>query len=176
MDYAIGVEPYNMFFTVGDSLSGFKFYGGPTCCTTIAGNGNITATGSVAAASAQITNNCTVGGTLTVGALTTTGFYACKPYVGFHTINDLVSSSVKPGFVQSGITLSKPAVGTYTFTIPTHPKAAIYMVFVQQQGNVSTGAIANYTVGNISSTSFTVYSKSTANVLTDSNFYVHSVP
>ena len=45
LDYSIGVEPYNMFFTVADSLSGFKFYGGPTCCTTLGGNGNITTIG-----------------------------------------------------------------------------------------------------------------------------------
>ena len=54
----------------------------------------------------------------------------------------MVCSSVNPGFVQSGITLAKPAAGTYMFTIPAHPKEAIYMVFVQQQGTVSTGAIA----------------------------------
>ncbi len=41
-DYAIGVEPNSMFFTVADaSANGFKFYGNATNCTTISGTGDI---------------------------------------------------------------------------------------------------------------------------------------
>ena len=142
-DYAIGVEPYNMFFTVAESTNGFKFYGNATNCTTISGTGNIATAGSMASASAQITNNCTVGGNLTVtGSLLTTSFYASKPYIGFYCINNLLSGTVFLVFVQSGTTLSRTVAGTYTFTIPTHPKGANYMVFVQQQATASTSAIA----------------------------------
>ena len=87
-----------------------------------------------------------------------------------------MSATVWPGFAQSGITLSRTVAGTYTFTIPAHPKGANYMVFVQQQASSSAAAIAICTVGLVSSTSFSVWSKSTANVLTDSNFYVYTVP
>ena len=85
-------------------------------------------------------------------------------------------ATVWPGFVQSGITLSRYVAGTYTFIIPAHPKGANYMAFVQQQASSSATAIAICNVGLVSSTSFTVWSKSTANVLTDSNFYVYTVP
>ncbi len=80
LDYAIGVESNDMFFSVENIAAGYKFYAGMTVVSTISGNGNIATNGSVAAASAQITNNCTVGGTLNItGALTTTAFYASKP-------------------------------------------------------------------------------------------------
>ena len=131
----------------------------------------------MASASAQITNNCTVGGNLTVsGSLITTSFYANKPYIGFHCINNLLSATVFPGFAQSGITLSRTVAGTYTFTIPAHPTGANYIAFVQQQASSSATAIAICTVGLVSSTSFTVWSKSTTHVLADSNFFVYTVP
>ena len=80
LDYAIGVETSDMFFSVENNAAGYKFYAGMTIVSTISGNGNIATNGSVAAASAQITNNCTIGGTLNItGALTTTAFYASKP-------------------------------------------------------------------------------------------------
>jgi hypothetical protein len=183
LDYSIGIEPYNMFFTVGDSASGYKFYGGPAVAATIFGNGDInaagsiTATGTIAGASAQITNNCTIGGTCTItGALTTTAFYDAKPWVGFYCGLSAVSATVKPGYQQTGISVSKTATGTYVITIPTHPKGVNYMVFVQQQTAASTTAIAVYGTLVNTATSFTVWSKTTANVLVDSNFYVYTVP
>ena len=79
----------------------------------------------MASASAQITNNCTVGGNLTVtGSLTTSSFYASKPYIGIHCNNNLLSATVIPGFIQTGITLVRISAGTYTFTIPAHPNGA----------------------------------------------------
>ena len=131
----------------------------------------------MASASAQITNNCTVGGDLTItGALTTTAFYASKPWAGFHCISNALSATVFPGFSQTGISLSRTVAGTYVFTIPAHPKGLQYMVFVQQQTASSTTAIAVYGTLVSRSTSFTVFSKTTANALVDSNFYVYTVP
>ena len=131
----------------------------------------------MASASAQITGACTVGGYLTVtGSLVTNSFYACKPYVGFDCVSDALSATVVPGFVQTGITLSRTVAGTYVFTIPAHPSGANYMVFVQPQASGSATAIAICSVRITSSTSFTVWSKTTANVLVDSNFYVRTVP
>ena len=50
------------------------------------------------------------------------------------------------------------------------------MVFVQQQTALSTSAIAVYGTLVNTATTFTVFSKTTANVLVDSNFYVYTVP
>ena len=87
-----------MFFAMPSPSTGYKLYGNTTPCATIMGNGDINTIGSVAAASAQITNNCSVGGALTsaslqttgnctvggslsvTGSLTTTSFYAPKPW------------------------------------------------------------------------------------------------
>ena len=62
VDYGIGIEPYYLYFTVPSTTNGFKFYGNTTNCTTISGTGNITTSGAMASASAQITGACTVGG------------------------------------------------------------------------------------------------------------------
>ncbi len=51
-----------------------------------------------------------------------------------------------------------------------------YMVFVQQQIASPATAIAVYGTLVNTSTSFTVFSKTTANALIDSNFYVYTVP
>ena len=126
---------------------------------------------------ATITGNATVGGTLTItGALTTTAFYAARPWAGLHCINNLMSATVSPGFSQAGVSLSRTVAGTYVFTIPAHPKGNQYMVFVQQQTSSAAIAIAVYGTLVSNSTTFTVFSKTTANVLVDSNFYVYTVP
>ena len=194
-DYCIGIEPFNMYFTVPDTSNGFKFYGNTNNNTTIAGNGNITTTGAIAAASAQITNNCsvgsaltsaslqttgncTVGGSLSVtGSLTTTSFYAPKPwFANFVTVNTL-SSTVRPGFCQTGVSMTRSTTGVYVFTIPAHPSGANYMVFASCRAGDSTIVACLYTVLVSSSTSFTVWSKSvSAASLTDSNFYVFTMP
>jgi hypothetical protein len=98
-----------------------------------------------------------------------------KPYVGVYvSSNGTVSTTIKPGFVTP--TVAK-TTGQYIFTLPTaHPSGVNYTVFVQQRTSASTIANALYGVLVNSSTSFTVWSKSTANALLDSDFYVHTVP
>ena len=93
-----------------------------------------------------------------------------------YCVSNALSAAIFPGFVQTGITLSRTVAGTYVFTIPAHPRGANYMVFVQQQASSSATAIAICNVSVTSSTSFTVWSRTTANVLVDSNFYVRTVP
>jgi hypothetical protein len=164
-DYAIGIEPYNMFFTVGDNnnINGYKFYGGTTCVTTISGTGNISSptglissatsattgnatiggtlvvTSSISSASSSTTGNATIGGTLTVtGALTTTAFYNAKFYCALLVVSNLMSATVFPGFAQSGVSLNKSATGTYTFTMPAHPRGTQYMVMVQARASSGT--------------------------------------
>ena len=162
LDYSIGVEPYNIFFTVPDATSGFKFYGGTGCICTIYGNGNLTTSGNV---------NCS--GTLTVG-----GFFSHKPYIGVSVLAaGTLSTAVKPGYQTP--TLVRTATGVYTFTIPTgeaHPSGTNYTAFVQQRKTAVTDAVAVYSVIVTSSTQFTVWSTNISNVLVDSNFYLHTVP
>ena len=164
-----------MFFSTENSFAGYKFYAGPSVVTSISGGGDITANGALASASSATTGNATVGGNLTVtGTLSTTSFYSMKPYVGAYVLSSAVSTTVKPGFVTP--TLAK-TTGQYIFTLPTaHPSGVNYTVFVQQQTALSTTALAVYGVKVNSSTSFTVWSKSAANALLDSDFYVHTVP
>ena len=107
--------------------------------------------------------------------VTINGFLAAKPYVGVYVSSSgSVSTNVKPGYVTP--TVAK-TTGQYIFTLPTaHPSGVNYEVFVQQRMIASTTANALYGVYVTSSTSFTVWSKSTANALTDSDFYVYTVP
>ena len=107
--------------------------------------------------------------------VTINGFLAAKPYVGVYVSSSgSVSNNVKPGYVTP--TVAK-TTGQYIFTLPTaHPSGVNYEVFVQQRMIASTTANALYGVYVTSSTSFTVWSKSTANALTDSDFYVYTVP
>ena len=167
-----------MYFTVPDAANGFKFDGNANNNTTISGNGNITTAGSIAAASLQTSSNCTVGGSLTVtGSLTTTSFYAAKPWVANYVIGNALSTLVKPGFSQTGVSVSRSSAGVYVFTIPAHPQGANYIVFIQGGGPDSTYVAPLYHVIVASSTSFTVWSKTTStSVLADSNFYVYTLP
>ena len=98
-----------------------------------------------------------------------------KPYVGcFVSSAGVVSTTIKPGFIIP--TVAK-TTGQYIFTMPTaHPSGANYEVFVKQRTALATTAIAAYGVNVTSSTSFTIFSKSTANALVDSEFYIRTAP
>ena len=98
----------------------------------------------------------------------------CVAYISVHVISNALSSTVKPGFATA--TLSRSTTGVYVFTLPAHLSGANYEVFVQQQTTAATTAIAVYGVLVNSSTSFTVWSKTTVNALVDSAFYVRTVP
>ena len=164
-----------MFFTVTDVSNGFKFYGNTTNCTTIGGNDDLNTTGALSSASSSTTGNSIVGGNLIVtGSLITSSFHSIKPYISVYVVSNALSTTVKPGVATS--TLNRSATGVYTFTLPAHPSGANYEVFVQQRTALATTAIAVYGVIVNSSTSFTVWSKTTANVLVDSDSYVRTVP
>lgn len=126
--------------------------------------------GSITSAISSTTGNVIVGGSLTVN-----GFYSIKPYIGCYvSSNGTVSTTIKPDYVTP--TIAK-TTGQSVFTLPTaHPSGTNYTVFVQQRMSSQTVANALYGVPISSSTSFTVWSKSTSNVAADSDFYVHTVP
>ena len=146
------------FFITEFNTTGYKFYGGSAVATTISGTGNINTIGSV---------SCT--------SLTTTGFSPAKNYVGAFVLSNVLSTTVKPGFITP--ILTRPSVGQYVFTMTAHPSGVNYMVMVQQRTALAATAAAMYGVIVNSSTSFTVlFSKTTANVLVDSDFYVRTVP
>ena len=111
------------------------------------------------------------------GSLTTTSFYAPKPRVANYVISNALSTTVRPGFSQTGVSLSRTAAGVYVFTIPAHPQGANYVVFIQGRGPDSAYVSRLYHVTVASSTSFTVWSKrASTSVLADSNFYVFTMP
>ena len=97
-----------------------------------------------------------------------------KPYVGSYVLSNALSTTVKPGFITP--TLTRSTTGVYTFTMTAHPSGVNYEIFVQQRTALVTTAIAVYGVIVNSSTSFTVWSKTIANALVDSDFYVRTVP
>ena len=118
-----------------------------------------------------------IEGALTViGNLTVEGFSAVKPWVAIYTNGaGTVSTSIKPGYITP--TLSRTAMGTYVYTLPTpHPSGSLYEVFVQQRKALATTALAHYGVSILSSTQFTVWSTTYLNALVDSDFYLHTVP
>ena len=126
-------------------------------------------------ASSSTTGNATVGGNLIVtGTLNTTGFYSMKPYIGAYVLSNVLSTTVKPGFITPTLTIS--SLGQYVFTMTAHPSGANYEIFVQQRTASAATPAALYGVIVNSSTSFNVWSKTTANVLVDSDFYVHTIP
>ena len=111
------------------------------------------------------------------GSLTTTSFYAAMPWVANYVIGNVLSTAIKPVFSQMGVSLSRTSAGVCVFTVPAHPQGALYMVFVQWRGPDSTYAAPLYHVMVASSTSFTVWSKAVSTeTLTDSNFYVFTMP
>ena len=144
--------------------------------TTISGGGDIATHGAITSASSATTGNAIVGGNSTVtGSLITSSFYSMKPYVGSYVLTNALSTTVKPGFITP--TLTRSTTGVYVFTLPTaHPSGVNYEVFVQQRTDLVTTAIAVYGVKVTSSTSFTVWSKTIANAVVDSDFYVRTVP
>ena len=124
--------------TIGGTLAVTSSISSATSSTT--GNatigGTLAVTSSISSASSSTTGNATIGGTLTVtGALTTTAFYNAKFYCALLVTNNLMSATVFPGFAQSGVTLNKSATGTYTITMPTHPRGTQYMVMVQARAS-----------------------------------------
>ncbi len=107
-------------------------------------------------------------------SLTTTGFSPAKNYVGAFVLSNVLRTTVKPGFITR--TLTRPSAGQYGFTMTAHPSGVNYMVMVQQRTASAATAAAIYGVIVNSSTSFIVFSKTSANVLVDFDFYVHTVP
>jgi hypothetical protein len=175
-DVCIGLEPSFMYFAMPSAVTGYKFYGNTTPCTTIMGDGNITTIGSIAAASAQITNNCSVGGNLTVTGTITRGGVSVQtiPYLAFRYSGAVLSSN--NGQIASGsITVGTRTTGQdYVFTFsPAHPRGTNCTVMATPETLAAfcvTSTIVN------SSTSFTVRCRNAANTGIDSNFSVMTVP
>ena len=127
--------------------------------------------------SGLILGNLTVTGNTTVtGTLSTSSFFGVKPWVATKLNSGAITISGSPGFCQTGVTVNTGTVGTYTFTMPAHPNGTNYQVFVQQITSAATTAIALYGTNVLTSTSFVVFSKTTANAAVASSFYVYTLP
>jgi hypothetical protein len=168
LDYSIGVETNDMFFTTEYGTCGYKFYAGINEVASISGGGLITASSLATSGGVIISGDLAIG-----GVLNTMSFYAAKPWVAMSTTVAVASS---PGFNKTGISVSASPVGTYTFTIPTHPRGTNYLVYVSQIATSNTTALALYSTKITSSTSFTVFSKTYLDAGVASDFHVYTVP
>ena len=145
----------------------------------------------------QVEDNLTIDGNLTVN-----GFISARPYASLRVLTGTtvgttpstgtaVGTIGTPGPVSltqcgflTNVSVARGTVGgtntfLYTFTMPTaHPLGANYIV----NGGFQTGgtsapspnAFLTFNVSN--STIFTVWVRSSTNILMDGNFYVYTVP
>ena len=102
------------------------------------------------------------------------------PYVAFRLASNLVSTTVNPGQVASGsITLQagRTTNSVYTFTLATaHPSGANYMVIATPNTALVSTAFYVCTTKVESSTSFSVWCRTSSNAIVDGDFFVHTVP
>ena len=150
-----------------------------------------------------VSNNGIINGNLTVvGNLTVNGFTSAKPYASLRVLTSTAAPAVASTGTTSGtigtpgtttvtqygfltnVSLARGTTGTtnlfqYIFTLPTaHPLGTNYIVNGGFQTSSSTSASPNafLTFNVTSSTTFTVWVRSSAGVLMDGNFYVYTVP
>ena len=147
-----------------------------------------------------VSNNGIIGGNLSViGNLTVTGFISAKPYASLRVSTGTTGATpstasvigtpgpvtlTQYGFltnvgVSRGTTVGATNYFIYTFTMPTaHPQGTNYIVngaFVT--GSTSSASPNAFLTFNVtSSTSFTVWIRSSTNILLDGNFFVYTVP
>ena len=145
LDYAIGVETSDMFFSTENSGAGYKFYTGSSVATSISGGGDLATIGAITSASSSTAGNATVGGNLTVtGNVTINGSLSgYSPYWAACKIDGSVASAVptilkRKGDKGSEITCvrkSGQAVGVYEITWTTpHPDGANLICMVSGEG------------------------------------------
>jgi hypothetical protein len=157
LDYAIGVESADLFFSTENSFAGYKFYAGPSVVTSISGSGNITTNGALASASSATTGNATVGGNLTVtGNLTVSGTTSfANPYWVAVVINFTggIPTIVRNGGRNAATSLirqSGQAVGVIQFDFPEHPQGTNYIYSAGGSGaytTLSTGVRTSTRIG-----------------------------
>ena len=174
LDYAIGVETADMFFSTENSSAGYKFYGGTAVATTISGTGNIDTIGSMSSASSSTTGNATVGGNLTVSGnlsvLGTTSF--ANPYWVAVVIN---FTGGIPTIVRNGgrnaatslVRVSGQATGIIQFDFPAHPQGTTYIVSASASAGYATIATSVRTSSRVGITM-----RNTANALFDTETHV----
>jgi hypothetical protein len=139
-------------------------------------------------------SNCTIGGNLTVN-----GFIAAKPYASLRvaTAGGTPSTGTTVGTIGTtgtvslfqygfltNVSLSRGTAATtnlflYSFTLPTaHPLGTNYIVNggFRTVGSTEASPNAFLTFNVASATQFTVWVRSSTNILMDGNFYVYTVP
>jgi hypothetical protein len=200
----MGVDAYTLWSSVPAAASNFQFqwYAGTTAVATLSGTGNLTVTGAITAggnavqqalSSASTASGETalfvspntvrslkagVGVSLATASNVTT--INTAPFVAFRLTGNAISPTVNPGLASSGtVTLQagRTTGQVYTFTFTNaHPLGANYMVIATPNTALSTTAFYLCTTKVESSTSFSVWCRSTANAILDGDFFVHTVP
>ena len=194
VDYGMGVDAYTLWSSVPAASSTFKFswYGGTTSVATLNGAGDLAVNGTLTAGGNAVQQGLTSASTasgetaLFVSPNTVRTLKAGNG-IALSTASDVVSMRYAPhvafkcsttGVVSnsmgliSSISTSK-TTGNYTFTLGTaHPLGANYLVSVTP----SSTSFINATAFVNSSTSFTVYTRNSSAALTDSDFFVQTIP
>ena len=99
--------------------------------------------------------------------------------LAFRLTGNAISATVNPGLASSEtVALTGRSTNTvYTFTFANaHPLGANHMVIATPNTALSTTAFYVCTTKVESSTSFSVWCRSTANAILDGDFFVHTVP
>ena len=109
------------------------------------------------------------------GNFNISGFYPHRPYVGL-LVTSAGSISTNVGYIASEqITITIASSGAYSIAFPAHPNGANFLVHVDYKTGASSTALYIPTANNTSS-SITVWLRSTTNSIHAGNFYVHTVP
>ncbi len=119
-----------------------------------------------------VSNNGIVGGNLTV-----VGNMAYKPYIAFRlSANAIAQNTGQVSTAKIAITRASGGGGLYTFTFPAHPNDIDYLVITQSYTAGTANSVFTCTASHSLSTAFSVWCRTTANVVGDGNFYVFTVP
>ena len=140
LDYSLGIESNNMYFTTIGTSAGYKFYSGAgesNVVCNINGSGDLTTKAGVNCKSLTITSNSTstIAGNLDIaGTLSTSSFFSNKPWASclITTTSVGIVSLTNYGFCNLTAAANVTRIGTngkaYSISFPEHPNGNKFIV------------------------------------------------
>ena len=128
-DYALGIDNGTLWSSVPETQYGFKWYGGTTLAMTLSGTGNLTAVGSVTAASfsGALSGNATTATTLATpraievsGAVTGTANFDGSAAINIVTTNTADPTLTLAGDLSGSATFTNLGNATLTATLTSN--------------------------------------------------------